>query len=49
MQVMNFKVTAELRKAIWKEAKKVPYRTVSQYLREVVEASIRAARTGSGK
>lgn len=41
MPLMNFRVDDEMKAQIAAEAKKMPYRTVSEYLREVVADAIK--------
>jgi hypothetical protein len=40
-KLLNFRVEAEIADAVEREAKSIPYRTVSEYLREMVERELK--------
>lgn len=48
MPRVNVRVTDEMDEALRIEATRIPYRTVSDYLREIIEAALKRARRARG-
>ena len=44
MPKVNLRVSDEMDEALRAEAKRIPYRTVSDYLREIIDAALKRAR-----